>query len=174
MVSVQLNTSPQSLQYFTRLFSPSNSKKWTLSYWTYSTSILNGQGSIFYSSSHTAIAFNHGQSLRTWLAETNPYIQLLNTNIPSLNTWTNVVITYDSTLSDSTKRYMCYYNNVLRTSTGSASSTNLPLDYVIGHFANQNTWYIGNRILNDSQYQGYLSQFVFVDNQALTPSSFGY
>jgi hypothetical protein len=174
MVSVQLNTSPQSLQYFTRLFTPNNSKKWTLSYWTYSTSMLNGQGAIFYSSSHTAIAFNHGGNLRTWLAEANPYIQLLNTLIPSLNTWTNVVITYDSTLSDSSKRYMCYYNNVLMTSTGSASSNNLPLDYVIGHFANQNTWYIGNRILNDSQFQGYLSQFIFVDNQALTPSSFGY
>ena len=172
MVSLQLNTSPPSLQYLTRLFTPNNSKKWTLSYWTYCTSNYNQQ-TIFYSSNHTAIAYNHSSNLRTWINDI-PFFKILFTPSPSLNKWANVVLTYDSTLSDSSKRYMCYYNNQVQIITSGDNSNNLPLNYVIGDFANPKTWYIGNNIAYNAQFQGYLSQLVFVDNQALTPSSFGY
>ena len=50
---------------------------------------------------------------------------------------------------------------------------NLILNQVLYEFTNTNTFWIGNRPQLDSQFIGYLSQFIFVDNQALTPSSFG-
>jgi hypothetical protein len=147
------------------------SPKWTLSFWSYN---LNNTG-WYLGSNWSGYVYNFSSTLRTWiliLSNGNQVSrQLLSTSMPSLNNWTHIVIKYDTTLTTPEDRYICYYNNVRQLNNGAygASGSNLELNDVPYEFANPTQFFIGN-----NQYNGYLSQYIFVDNQALTPDNFGY
>jgi hypothetical protein len=88
--------------------------------------------------------------------------------MPPRNTWTHIILKYDSTQSDPNNRFSCYYNNILQINN---YSSNVRLNQILYQFTNSMTFTLGTGY--GFQYFGYLSQFIFVDNQALTPSSFG-
>ena len=139
-------------------------------YYTSGSSIISSQNSSGLLSINTS-------SLRTWLLNTlgQQWLQLLDVTIPQLNTWTHIVIKYDTTLTTANDRYICYYNNIRKTNnSGWGSPSNLALNDVIYEFTNPTIFWIGNRPALDSQLNGLLSQFIFIDNQALTPDNFGY
>ena len=166
--SLYFNTSGQ---YLKRTFLSNSSTKWTISFWMYYSS--KGGYSILSSNDGSGFIYIYnGISLRTWCFNNlNQFINLLNIeNIPIINSWYHIVLIYDSTQVIANNRYLCYYNNILQTNPNS----NVILDNIIYEFANSTTFYIGNRSQLDSQYYGYLSQFIYVDNQALLPNNFGY
>ena len=180
IASLQFNSSNQ---YFTRLFATNNSKQWTISIWlncntttAYQSIISSYRSSGGYQS---GLIYKYNSYLRSWALNVagSGYDNLACVNMISSNNWIHVVIIYDSTQSIGSNRYKCYYNNVLQTNTGTyapPAGGNVSLNEILYEFTNPTTFYIGNRNPLDSQYVGYMSQFVFVDNQALTPSSFGY
>ena len=180
IASLQFNSSNQ---YFTRLFNTNNSKQWTISVWLYcnTTAAFQSILSSYRTSGgyQSGLIYKYNSFLRSWALNIggSGYDNLASVAMIASNTWTHVVIIYDSTLSTVSNRYKCYFNNVLQTNIGSnapANGSNVSLNEVLYEFANPTTFYIGNRNSMDSQYNGYISQFIFVDNQALTPSSFGY
>jgi len=174
LTSLQFNTSNQ---YFTRLFPINNSKQWTISVWlncnttsTYQTILSSYTTPGNYQS---GFIFKSSALLKSFaLNSSNIYETLAHSNIMTTNTWTHLVIIYDSTQSIGSNRYKWYYNNILQSNTIGVST--IPLNSVLYEFTKSTTFNIGNRFAIDSQYVGYMSQFIFVDNQALTPSSFGY
>ena len=84
--------------------------------------------------------------------------------------WYHLVLAVDTTQATSTNRILIYVNNLLQTlSTATYPSQN-------AQFAQNSTnaHYISRLAKSASNYlDGYLSEVVFVDGQALTPSSFG-
>ena len=170
MNSLYFNSSNQ---YLTRQFNTNNSNQWTISFWMYYTS----GSSIISSQNSSGLLSINGSSLRTFLLNTlgQQWLQLLDVPIPQLNIWTHIVIKYDTTLTTANDRYICYYNNIRQANnSGWGSPSNLALNDVIYEFTNPTIFWIGNRPALNSQFNGLLSQFIFVDNQALTPDNFGY
>ena len=166
--SLYLNSSNQ---YLSNLFNPNNSTQWTISFWLYNLS--NNQSSIMSSINACKFIYIDNGILNTTLLLNSNGLQsqLLSTKMPMLDTWTHIVLKYDSTQSDKTSRYLCYYNNILQTNT---TEYFVELNQVLYEFANPTIFWIGNHPDLNSQYNGYLSQFLFIDNQALTPDNFGY
>ena len=84
--------------------------------------------------------------------------------------WYHLVLAVDTTQATSTNRILIYVNNLLQTlSTATYPSQN-------AQFAQNSTnaHYISRLAKSASNYfDGYLSEVIFVDGQALTPSSFG-
>lgn len=84
--------------------------------------------------------------------------------------WYHIVLVFDTTNATSTNRVKLYVNNVLQT-----------LSYTTGPFAqNTNSWinytnphYIGKLDYGSTYYDGYMTEIVLVDGQALDPSYFG-
>jgi len=85
--------------------------------------------------------------------------------------WYHVVIAFDTTQATAANRTRLYINGQEVTSFSStaypAQNTDLPI------FISGQTARIGARSSNDQFFDGYLSEFNFIDGQALTPSSFG-
>ena len=161
-------------QYLTRTFS-NNSTKWTISFWCY---LDNTACAILTSSNGSALLYNYGGSnFRTWMINNTGLLQLSFLSAPTIQTWTHIVYIYDSTQIIPTNRFLCYFNNILQINISNgynATGANINLNQILDEFINPTQFWIGNRISLDSQVNGYLSQFIFVDNLALTPNYFGY
>jgi len=85
--------------------------------------------------------------------------------------WYHIVIAVDTTQATAANRIILYVNGVQQTLTGSYPSQNF--DFVFLNTSGS-TLLIGGRTSPSGLYlNGYLSQFYFIDGQALTPSSFG-
>lgn len=84
--------------------------------------------------------------------------------------WYHIVIQYDSTQATSTNRQKIYVNSVQQTVTGNYPTQNYLHTYAFNNANNQ----IGAYTSYGSDYlDSYLTEFHFIDGQALTPSSFG-
>jgi hypothetical protein len=162
-------------QYLTRNLGIINSLKWTLSFWIYSSTF---NGSIISTQNNSQLMLSNGNSFISYVLNSSgqQWQPLFNVYKPNLNTWINIVITFDSTQSDPNNRLIWYYNNILQTNNGGwgAGGTIVSQNQILYEFANSSTFWIGNQPALNNQFNGYLSQFIFVDNQALTPASFGY
>ena len=85
--------------------------------------------------------------------------------------WMHIVVAFDSTQGTSTNRIKLYINGVQETSL---SSTTYPSQNANLKF-NQSgeIQYIGAYTGSSSFFDGYMSEIVWIDNQALDPTSFG-
>ena len=154
------------------LGTPTNNYKWTISFWLKRTE-LGVEDAIMTSFTNTQnrgmLLFRTDDQLEILDLQSDSYVMQKKTNrkFRDVSAWYHIVISSDATLaSPETKIYV---NGVEETSF---ATTN---EYTQNQ-ANKWNSAIANYIGNDSStrdFSGYLTEFVFVDGQALTPTSFG-
>ena len=84
--------------------------------------------------------------------------------------WQHMCVAVDTTQATNTNRVKIYVNGVWNESFASSTWPDQNAEY---DFNSASPHYIG-RCQSGSYFPGYLSQFYFIDGQALTPSYFGY
>ena len=86
-----------------------------------------------------------------------------------VSAWYHIVVAVDTTQSTNTNRFKLYVNNSQVTSFSSSTYPSQNHDTIVN---TTNAHYIGQK--NSSLYfDGYLTEYNFIDGSALTPSSFG-
>ena len=86
--------------------------------------------------------------------------------------WYHIVFVLDTTQATAANRLKLYVNGVQVTAFGTAT---YPAQNTAMAISTSAAWAIGARGgANDIFFDGYMSEFNFIDGQALTPSSFGY
>ena len=156
--------------------STGSSTTWTWSGWI-KRGVL-GDGAVFYAgvfaSSSDATGFQFRSDNTFQIFQNNGASTVLNKITTQVfrdpSAWYHLVCTFDTTNATAEDRVRLYVNGVRVTSF--SSNTNISLN---GTTYFNSTSY-GNRIFRDyaaSYLDGYLTEFNFIDGQALTPSSFG-
>jgi len=84
--------------------------------------------------------------------------------------WYHIVVQYDSTQATAANRQKIYVNNVEQSVTGNYPTQNYLHTYA---FQNANNQIGGYTSYGTDYLDGLLTEFHFIDGQALTPSSFG-
>jgi hypothetical protein len=88
-----------------------------------------------------------------------------------VSAWYHVLVAYDSTQATSTNRIKMYINGSQVTAFGTATYPSLNFEPL---FNSANAHTIARNLTSGSKYfDGYMSEYYFIDGQALTPSSFG-
>ena len=160
---------------------PTNAKKWTISYWakynltngnwypTFGCDYDNGdsyfgigsggegRNEIGFIEYHTS-ATNYGQGYTT-------------SSLRDPSAWYHIVFAYDSTQSTASDRGKTYINGVQQTNI---YSTNIPQNHDSRFNMSGSVISIGRRSAGSGQYMdGLLSHFHFIDGTAYSPSDFG-
>tara|TARA_R100000234_G_scaffold118144_1_gene98000 strand:+ start:649 stop:2052 length:1404 start_codon:yes stop_codon:yes gene_type:complete len=86
------------------------------------------------------------------------------------SSWYHVVCAVDTTQSTSSNRVKLYLNGSQITSFG---TSNYPTQNYDCRLNNNIETFIGQSSANNFYYDGYMTEFVFIDGQALDPTSFG-
>ena len=161
---------------------------WTASLWikqsdSYSTGttpqpLFSGGGS---SSNYTYFGFGYAEPGRLWIGNSSPspvndyYPNAQNVNKfwRDPNAWYHLVFVYNTSESTGSDRLKLYTNGVRNewSSFGNAPEATRAL-YCL-NYATYPT-YFGHDNIYNSFFDGYISQFHFVDGQALDPSYFGF
>jgi hypothetical protein len=165
--------------YLSRTFTtPTNAKKFTISAWVKITSpsgslldfsLLSGANSseIIGVSGVGAFGASVNNRLIVRFGDSNLvyYPQLFR----DVSAWAHIVVAIDTDQATQSDRAKFYYNGVLQTATSSTITS--------GYSPALNTAatrYIGGLSTNAGYYaNGYLTEYNFIDGQALTPSDFG-
>jgi hypothetical protein len=87
-----------------------------------------------------------------------------------VSAWYHIVLALDTTQATNTNRAKLYVNG---TQVTSFSTTTYPSQNGNLFFNEASAINIGRSVSTGSHYDGYLSEFYFIDGQQLTPSSFG-
>ena len=159
---------------------PTLGTKYTVSVWLKRSTLVNS--SYQYIISHdggsnprTHIRFNDDADNLTWYIRDSggTTSNLTATRLfRDTNAWYHLVFAYDSTQASASNRQKIYVNGTQNTSF--SSSGYVAQDVVNPFSANGNASKIASFGGTASNYYGgYMSEFVFVDGQALTPTSFG-
>ena len=90
-----------------------------------------------------------------------------------ISAWYHIVIAIDTTQATNTNRMKLYVNGSQVTALGTATYPSQNFD--TGANVNGYPFYIGKdaSVATAYNFNGYISEFNFIDGQALTPSSFG-
>jgi hypothetical protein len=175
-VANSLRFNDGSSDYLSRSYSSAgNQKTFTISFWVKRTT-LGASQRLFgnYSSANLGVVanFNADDTLQFYNRNTSTGDKALGTNrkFRDSSAFYNIVITVDSTNGTAADRMKIFINGSRETSL--SFEYQAPLNYVFQ--VNDNvTHYIGQRG-NSTQYtDGYMSEFVVIDGQALDPTSFG-
>ena len=161
--------------YLQRTLSSGNRKKFTVSAWVKRGKlgaqqiILNTQDD---GSNQAGLQFLSGDTLNFYSAIGGTYYQLVTDRVfRDVSAWYHIVAHYDTTDSTQGDRIKIYVNGVRETSFSTATYPTQDYDT----FWNQNkahqvgTYGDGAGLF----FEGYLSHVAFVDNAALTPTTFG-
>lgn len=160
-------------QYLSRTFSAGNRKTWSLSFWTkrfdvgtgskYFFSTLNNGGN---SGTYLYLNLNN---LRYWDRNSSTDGLILTTNavIRDTSSWYHILLSVNYSASTNTDRAKIYINGIEQT----YSATSYPGTTEDSYTNANTTHYIA---APTAYYDGSITQFYFIDGQALDPSSFGY
>ena len=85
-----------------------------------------------------------------------------------VSAWYHVVIAFDTTQATSSNRIKVYVNNTLHSLSGYPSQNQTMYTGTSGV-----TMGVGDSSFNNSHYDGYLSEYYFIDGQQLDPTDFG-
>jgi hypothetical protein len=160
--------------YLQRTLSSGNRKKFTVSAWV-KRSKLGAQQLIINTqddgSNQAGLQFLSGDTLNFYSAVGGTYYQLVTNRVfRDSHAWYHIVGHYDTTDSTQGDRIKLYVNGVRETSFSTATYPTQDYDT----FWNQNKVHtIGAYNGASLFFEGYLSHVAFVDNAALTPTSFG-
>ena len=165
--------------------SSSNAKKWTVSFWAKLSSGLGGHRCVFSAGessggNYVQLNFTDGDELQLYssnaLGEANNTATNIKTNAKyrDISAWYHVVWAIDTTQSTNTNRIKLYVNGAQVTSF--ATANNYPAQNTdndrVG--ANNIDHFIGKFVDSSSQYfDGYLSDFYFIDGDAKSYTDFG-
>ena len=163
--------------------SPTNAKKFTISFWVKRSNIDAGSGhehqQIFDSNDGSAgpnIQFQMyftGNTLRLQTHNDSNKMELVTNRLfRDISAWYSIIFSYDSTPSTpSASSVRLWINGVLETSFSTAV---YPSQNTDGEFAIQNhIQIIGNIVANSRDLGGYLAEVIGVDGQALVNTDFG-
>ena len=163
--------------------SPTNAKKFTISFWVKRSNIDAGSGhehqQIFDSNDGSAgpnIQFQMyftGNTLRLQTHNGSNKMELVTNRLfRDISAWYSIIFSYDSTPSTpSASSVRLWINGVLETSFSTAV---YPSQNTDGEFAIQNDiQMIGNNTANTRDLGGYLAEVIGVDGQALVNTDFG-
>jgi hypothetical protein len=172
--SVRLRSSASA--YLNRAFTtPTSQQKGTFSFWL-KRGALGARNNLFSNDNGTQYGFLEFDA-NNLLNFSDPYsagaCNLITTQVfrdPSA--WYHIIIAFDTTQATSTNRAKFYVNGVQITSFGTAiyPSQNANLYMLQAASAVQIAAFTRN---GTPTFDGYLTEFNFIDGQALTPSSFG-
>ena len=155
--------------------SSSGGKKGTWSVW-YKTGLIDTDN-IFFDNGTTAttrfslqmdasgqITFSHGGTS----------ILVTNADLKGGGFWRNLVLRVDTSQSTATDRALMYIDGVLVTSFATDGRASLGLNAELGYMDSGATQFVGSfNGVTANQWDGYLAETVFLDNQFLSASSFG-
>ena len=164
-----------STDYLQRTFSSGNRKTFTISAWVKRSDlgrqqmIINTQDD---GSNQAGLQFLSGDTLNFYSAISGTYYQLVTNRVfrdPSA--WYHIVAHYDTTNSTSGDRIKLYINGTRETSFSTETQPSQDYDT----FWNQNKAHQVGTYGDGAglKYSGYIAEMVFVDGQALDPTSFG-
>ncbi len=150
---------------------PTNNLKWTLSTWIKRTA-LNGTYDIFGETTGglAGLAFRNGSGSGDELTFYLPTDAWTSYNSTPLyrdpGTWINIVFVLDTANATAADRAIAYVNGIRQPASVSITQNRA---------SNINANAAVNRVgdWNGTYFDGYMSDFYFVDGQALTPTSFG-
>ena len=157
--------------------SSSNTKKWTFSCWIKLGNIKNSFHSIFTAftgstDQYNAVALdNSNRVVFITMDEGSGGVMnvISNAMLRDPSAWYHIVTAYDSAQATDTNRVKGYING---TQVTSLSTSNYPAQDKTTYINSNNQHNIGKR-WNANYYDGYMAEVVFIDGQALTPTSFG-
>ena len=172
---------PDDPYMYKTLGTPTSTKIYTVSFWTkVSVSNVGTAKAIFSartdaSNRHSVWVHSAGALAMHGKTSGSQSIYLITTQgFKDPSAWYHIVIAFDTSQSTDTNRVKFYVNGTQITSFSTAT------------FPDQDTvleWGVASAVFNvgayavaggvDSQYDGYLAEFVFIDGQQLTPTSFG-
>mgnify|MGYP003110882299 FL=1 len=157
--------------------SSSNTKKWTFSCWIKLGNIKNSFHSIFSAftgstDQYNAVALDSSNRVVfvTMDEGSGGVMNIIsNAMLRDPSAWYHIVTAYDSAQATDTNRVKGYING---TQVTSFSTSNYPAQDKTTYINSNNQHNIGKR-WNANYYDGYMAEVVFIDGQALDPTSFG-
>jgi len=159
--------------------STTNRRTFTLSFWLKRASLASGNkcpfaignSSVSISDADWFILMLHGSTNTLRLVQYNNVIFATNRVFRDISAWYHIVVAVDTTQATASNRVKLYINGTQETSYSSSADPALNYDFKV----NTTTQHmIGREDGNGSVYfDGYLSEYNFIDGQQLTPSSFG-
>ena len=165
--------------YLSKTFGSSgNRKTWSFSTWVKRSHLADGNMNIIgtdYSGSGEAyLLFRSGEQLMYGQYEgggaSNNYSFQTNKAFRDTSAFYHILFVWDTTQSTSSDRMKLYVNGSQITSFSSSSYPSLNLD---GVWNSNRVHYVGDDAIDGTNFDGYLAETIFVDGQALTPTSFG-
>jgi hypothetical protein len=158
------------------LGTPTSRRIWTTSFWV-KRSQLSTEQYMFLN------AYNDGTNRQTNFTFTNDTLELqlvtggaysgriiTNALYRDISAWYHVILAIDTTQATDTNRIKLYVNGSQVTSFSTAT---YPAQNFDTSLANTRVLYIGATNTPTAFFNGYLSEYYFIDGQQLTPSSFG-
>jgi hypothetical protein len=147
------------------LTTPTDNKKFTMSFWL-KRSALSAYQDIVSVNASTAFIFTNADILYfgngSGVASTSAVFR-------DVSAWYHIVFVYDSANATANDRMIIYVNNVRQ-----ALGTNTPPALnATGSMNSATAHYIGSYLASAEYLNGYMTEVNFIDGQALTPSSFG-
>jgi len=159
--------------------STTNRRTFTLSFWLKRASLASGNkcpfavgnSSVSISDADWFILMLHGSTNTLRLVQYNNVIFATNRVFRDISAWYHIVVAVDTTQATASNRVKLYINGTQETSYSSSADPTLNYDFAV----NTTTQHmIGREDGAGSVYfDGYLSEYNFIDGQQLTPSSFG-
>ena len=159
---------------------PTNSKKWTISYWA-KYNVTNGDwyptfgcdydiGDSYFGIGSGGLGRNEIGFLEYHTSATNYGQGYSDFSLRDASAWYHIVFAYDSTQGTAADRGKTYINGVQATNT---YSTNIPQDHDSRFNMSGSAISIGRRMRGPQYMDGVLSHFHFVDGTAYDPTPFG-
>ena len=154
--------------------SAGNRKTWTASFWMKRGEIVNNY-SVFtaYINTDNSVGIFLSETIEISFYETTRIGWVIsNAVFRDPSAWYHVVVAVDTTQATASNRIKLYVNGSQITSLGTATYPNQNTDLLIN---SANAHRIGMQLYPGypHYFDGYLSDFYFIDGQGLTPSSFG-
>ena len=165
--------------YLSKTFGSSgNRKTWSFSTWVKRTHLAGGNmniiGTDYTSLAEAYLIFRPGERLMYQQYESggagNLYTLETNMAFKDTSAFYHILLVWDTTQSTSSDRIKMYVNGSQITSFNSSSYPSLNLD---GVWNSNRVHYVGDDAIDGVNFDGYLAETIFVDGQALTPTSFG-
>ena len=156
--------------------SAGNRRTFTLSAWIKRGAYLNDEHPILAAADTTAIRFSSeggsNSKINVFYYDGSSFVYRVHTNAEyrDPSAWMHLVVAFDTTQSTASNRIKIYVNGTQVTSMG---NSDYPSENYETQFNNNVLHSIARNANSNDYYEGYLSEVVMIDGQALDPTSFG-
>ena len=156
--------------------SAGNRRTFTLSAWIKRGAYFNDEHPILASADTTAIRFSSeggsNSKINVFYYDGSSFVYRVHTNAEyrDPSAWMHLVVAFDTTQSTASNRIKIYVNGTQVTSMG---NSDYPSENYETQFNNNVLHSIARNANSNDYYEGYLSEVVMIDGQALDPTSFG-